>query len=143
MIGIINVDRSSKKLSTEIAAALAKLVQGKEPLLLKALPAGRKDKKSRGTSARIDSRGRNESRGRGESKERRRSPKSKGQQRKLGSGPESGMETYRIEVGHDHDVQPGNIVGAIANEAANHPVTLMSCFNGGSFIFDGNLLWIL
>ena len=27
------------------------------------------------------------------------------------------METYRIEVGYDHDVQPGNIVGAIANEA--------------------------
>ena len=27
------------------------------------------------------------------------------------------METYRIEVGHDHNVQPGNIVGAIANEA--------------------------
>ncbi|MGY0556702.1 DEAD/DEAH box helicase [Lysobacter sp. A421] len=28
-----------------------------------------------------------------------------------------GMETFRIEVGHDHGVQPGNIVGAIANEA--------------------------
>ena len=27
------------------------------------------------------------------------------------------METYRIEVGHVHGVQPGNIVGAIANEA--------------------------
>jgi ATP-dependent RNA helicase DeaD len=27
------------------------------------------------------------------------------------------METYRIEVGHQHGVQPGNIVGAIANEA--------------------------
>ena len=27
------------------------------------------------------------------------------------------METYRVEVGHDHEVQPGNIVGAIANEA--------------------------
>ena len=27
------------------------------------------------------------------------------------------METYRIEVGHRHGVQPGNIVGAIANEA--------------------------
>ncbi|AXQ29968.1 ATP-dependent RNA helicase [Solimonas sp. K1W22B-7] len=26
-------------------------------------------------------------------------------------------ETYRIEVGHAHGVQPGNIVGAIANEA--------------------------
>ncbi len=27
------------------------------------------------------------------------------------------METYRLEVGHDHGVQPGDIVGAIANEA--------------------------
>jgi ATP-dependent RNA helicase DeaD len=30
---------------------------------------------------------------------------------------EAGMETYRIEVGRSHQVQPGNIVGAIANEA--------------------------
>ena len=28
-----------------------------------------------------------------------------------------GMQTFRIEVGHSHGVQPGNIVGAIANEA--------------------------
>ena len=27
------------------------------------------------------------------------------------------MQTYRSEVGHQHGVQPGNIVGAIANEA--------------------------
>ena len=27
------------------------------------------------------------------------------------------MERFRIEVGHRHDVKPGNIVGAIANEA--------------------------
>ena len=27
------------------------------------------------------------------------------------------MERFRIEVGHQHGVQPGNIVGAIANEA--------------------------
>src|SRR3546814_15102895 len=27
------------------------------------------------------------------------------------------METFRIEVGHVHGGQPGNIVGAIANEA--------------------------
>jgi ATP-dependent RNA helicase DeaD len=27
------------------------------------------------------------------------------------------MESFRIEVGHTHGVQPGNIVGAIANEA--------------------------
>jgi ATP-dependent RNA helicase DeaD len=31
--------------------------------------------------------------------------------------PEQGFETFRIEVGHDHGVKPGNIVGAIANEA--------------------------
>jgi len=31
--------------------------------------------------------------------------------------PEAGMETFRIELGHAHGVQPGNIVGAIANEA--------------------------
>ncbi len=30
---------------------------------------------------------------------------------------EAGMERFRIEVGHSHNVQPGNIVGAIANEA--------------------------
>ena len=27
------------------------------------------------------------------------------------------MERFRIEVGHNHDVKPNNIVGAIANEA--------------------------
>jgi ATP-dependent RNA helicase DeaD len=33
-------------------------------------------------------------------------------------GPNSiAFETYRIEVGHVHGVKPGNIVGAIANEA--------------------------
>ncbi|GAB6197203.1 DEAD/DEAH box helicase [Lysobacter xanthus] len=32
-------------------------------------------------------------------------------------GPDPGMETFRIEVGHTHGVKPGNIVGAIANEA--------------------------
>ncbi|GAB3383370.1 DEAD/DEAH box helicase [Lysobacter fragariae] len=33
------------------------------------------------------------------------------------AAPEAGMETFRIEVGHRHGVKPGNIVGAIANEA--------------------------
>ena len=31
--------------------------------------------------------------------------------------PPAGMEGFRLEVGHSHGVQPGNIVGAIANEA--------------------------
>ena len=37
--------------------------------------------------------------------------------KKSAGEPEVGMETFRIEVGHQHGVQPGNIVGAIANEA--------------------------
>ena len=32
-------------------------------------------------------------------------------------GSDAHMEKYRIEVGHAHGVRPGNIVGAIANEA--------------------------
>ncbi|MEE9161186.1 MAG: helicase-related protein, partial [Gammaproteobacteria bacterium] len=99
--------------ATEIAAALAKLVQGKEPLLLKAIPASRRERKARDDRGRNESRGRDRSRGREDFKEGRRPPRDKGKQRR----PEDGMETYRIEVGHDHEVQPGNIVGAIANEA--------------------------
>ncbi|MDA8134389.1 MAG: DEAD/DEAH box helicase [Desulfobacteraceae bacterium] len=36
---------------------------------------------------------------------------------KLTPPPEKGMERYRIEVGLRHGVKPGNIVGAISNEA--------------------------
>jgi ATP-dependent RNA helicase DeaD len=32
------------------------------------------------------------------------------------AGGDEDVETYRIEVGHDHGVKPNNIVGAIANE---------------------------
>ncbi len=38
-------------------------------------------------------------------------------ERRSAGVPEAGMETFRIELGHAHGVQPGNIVGAIANEA--------------------------
>ncbi|MGB5326508.1 MAG: DbpA RNA binding domain-containing protein, partial [Pseudomonadales bacterium] len=41
------------------------------------------------------------------------------------------MEAYRIAVGHDHEVQPGDIVGAIANEA-----DIKSKYIGRVQIFD-------
>ena len=50
-------------------------------------------------------------------------------------GPEAGMETYRIEVGEKHGVKPGNIVGAIANEA-----DLDSQYIGRVEIFDDHSL---
>ncbi|HIF32421.1 MAG TPA: DEAD/DEAH box helicase [Planctomycetaceae bacterium] len=50
---------------------------------------------------------------------RSKSPKGKTRYERKSAGPRSPgrMETYRIEVGKNHRVQPGNIVGAIANEA--------------------------
>ena len=85
----------------EIAAALAKLSMGEKPLLLESEKKAPREKKS-------DS-------GKGEAPFKREG-KVKGKARpekKLAEG----MERFRIEVGHDHEVQPGNIVGAIANEA--------------------------
>jgi ATP-dependent RNA helicase DeaD len=45
--------------------------------------------------------------------------------------PEVEMERFRVEVGHRHGVKPGNIVGAIANEAE-----LESRYIGRIQIFD-------
>ncbi len=36
--------------------------------------------------------------------------------KRVARGPEPGMRSFRLEVGHMHNVKPGNIVGAIANE---------------------------
>ena len=80
--------------AVEIAAALASLLQGGSPLLLKEGSAGpaAKDSPTR------------ENRERG-------APQS---QQRLS---DEDTETFRIEVGYAHGVKPGNIVGAIANVA--------------------------
>ncbi len=44
-------------------------------------------------------------------------PSNKKRRAEGGAEPDVDMERYRIEVGHNHGVKPGNIVGAIANEA--------------------------
>jgi len=86
----------------EIAAALAQLLQGDTPLLLENKPQ-RKAGKSR-------DRGEGPPQGKQARKPRERLPRKE-------SAPEKGMHRFRLEVGHKHKVQPGNIVGAIANEA--------------------------
>ena len=48
---------------------------------------------------------------------------------------EVGMQTYRVAVGHEHQVKPGNIVGAIANEAG-----IDAKFIGKIEIFDNHSL---
>ncbi len=93
----------------EIAAALAKLVQGDTPLLLQNLPKKPKDHR--------DDREGRERPSRSDRPERfERSSKEHKPRRDFGGASNIEMETFRIEVGHVHGVKPGNIVGAIANE---------------------------
>ncbi len=99
----------------EIAAALAKLVQGSTPLLMQNLPKksfeSREDRpqRERGDRGDRDSFSQREDR---PQRDRKAKPK-----RVFGAGGAAiEMETFRIEVGHTHGVKPGNIVGAIANE---------------------------
>lgn len=109
----------------EVAAALAKMVQGDEPLLLSNQPQAQKS--SRDSNSRDDRGGRDRDRGsrrdreeRGEGRggrERGGRDKDRGERDSRPREKEEGLQTYRIEVGHDHGVKPGNIVGAIANEA--------------------------
>ncbi|HNP37162.1 MAG TPA: DEAD/DEAH box helicase [Woeseiaceae bacterium] len=83
----------------EIAAALAKLSLGDRKLLLSPdTPTAERREKKPGA------------RQQGEFK-------TTGKRRRSKSEPEKNQERFRIEVGHQHGVKPGNIVGAIANEA--------------------------
>jgi ATP-dependent RNA helicase DeaD len=86
--------------AVEIAAALAQLSIGDQPLLMKP-DRKRPDRAERG--------------GRADGKRHR--DRDGERPRKGGSRSDLDSERYRIEVGHDHGVKPGNIMGAIANEA--------------------------
>jgi len=104
----------------EVAAALAHLIQGDAPFLLQHKPH-RSSKENWESDARPSRRsdrgGRNDRGDRGGrgNRDRDRDRDSKRTARPE-MASEEGMERYRIEVGHSHEVKPGNIVGAIANE---------------------------
>lgn len=129
-------ERDQNVPAIDIAAALASLLQGRAPLLLPERPERieRQDSgdASSGRPARGDSRNgaRNDSRrdSRPTSRADRSEPRGEGfeprgdrsespSRKRRGEGEKIPFETYRIEVGHVHGVKPGNIVGAIANEA--------------------------
>ncbi len=105
----------------DIAAAVAKLALGNQPLLLKPdTKAPEKFQESDGKSGY----GKPVRKRRGDAASKKDSGKGPKQHKgredrpKKGMGkPEKGMDRYRIDVGHDHEVKPGNIVGAIASEA--------------------------
>ena len=86
--------------ASDIAAALARMTVGKETLLL-----DEPNSKNKGNT-----------RGDKENSNFAKQPSRK-RVSKAAATPPEGYERYRIQVGHDHDVKPANIVGAIANEA--------------------------
>jgi ATP-dependent RNA helicase DeaD len=88
----------------EIAAATARLLQGDVPFFLEDKPE-RPMREERGR----DRGNRSERGSRGDRGERGG--------RRFGGAPNEGMERFRINVGREHGVKPGNIVGCIANEA--------------------------
>lgn len=113
---IEDLQQSSNVPALEIASALAKLVQGDAPFFLE-------DKPVRQASFRDDNRGSRDfgrdrpARGRGDRKERSDRPERAARRPRVDGPPESGMKRFRINVGFANGVKPGNIIGAIANEA--------------------------
>ena len=97
---VLDYEREHDIPAIELAAALARMAQGDQPLLLREreppprarTPDTRRDAPT-GTRAHKP----------------RREPEA--------HVTEQGKETFRVEVGHQHGVKPGNLVGAIANEA--------------------------
>ncbi len=92
-----------------IAASLAVLANGDAPLLAKS------ELKQVGFAedSRGNSKGKRSTYQKRESYGDRRSDAWRPESRRT----EAGKETYRIEIGRNHQVQPGNIVGAIAGES--------------------------
>ena len=99
----------------KVAAALAFMAQQDRPLTM---PENSKPERrdSRDTTA-------------GFNDEER--PRRKERKQEEFSGESIAMERFRIEVGHEHQVKPGDIVGAIANEA-----DLSSAYIGRISLFD-------
>jgi ATP-dependent RNA helicase DeaD len=113
---IEDYEREQDVPAVDIAAALAKLARGDVPLLLEkpdreAKPAAAWEERPV-RPARADSW---EERPARAPAQRAEGPAFK--KERVVRPPEEGMGTFRIEVGHAHGVKPGNIVGAIANEA--------------------------
>ena len=93
----------------DVAAALALLAQGETKAPATVAAATARDSNPREATQAREDRPRRE-------RERDEKPaRAPAQQRD--ALPGKGMERFRIEVGHSHGVKPGNIVGAIANEA--------------------------
>jgi ATP-dependent RNA helicase DeaD len=109
---IEDYEREQNVPAIDIAAALAKLNRGDEPLLLE-----KPDREPKPAAEWQEREPRPARAGReGFTREAFAQPRESFKKERVMRAPEPGMATYRIEVGHANSVKPGNIVGAIANE---------------------------
>lgn len=95
---ISDYEREHNVPALEIAAALARMLQGDEPMLLPEEP-------------KLPPLTKPEAKSKGKDKKPANSPRFRDEDDAIE------MERYRIAVGRAHGAKPGNIVGAIANEA--------------------------
>ncbi|MCK5096790.1 MAG: DEAD/DEAH box helicase [Desulfobacteraceae bacterium] len=109
----------------DISAALARMVHGDKPLLLSKQKKERtekeftrKDSKDFGDKERFSKHKKIKDKKKDPQEPDRKKPDHKKSDRKKKKKVfvEEGMDRFRIEVGYDHGVGPGDIVGAIANE---------------------------
>lgn len=119
MRGILEQYQNDSDLAPlDIAAALATLSLGERSLLVKPETRARNERNERNAD---NVRGQRDLKPRGPRSERpergRRDESPRGNKKRGAIVPAADMELFRIEVGHNHDVEPRNIVGAIANEA--------------------------
>ncbi|MGI4844802.1 MAG: DEAD/DEAH box helicase [Janthinobacterium lividum] len=106
-------EREQNVPAVDIASALAKLARGDQPLLLE-----KPDREARPERADFVPREQGAWEDRPEQARPVRAPREPAfKKERVVREAEPGMATFRIEVGHQHGVKPGNIVGAIANEA--------------------------
>lgn len=125
----------------EIAAALAHMVQGDDPLLLTERPQrtireSRDNDRDRGRDREPRKSGRDDREGRGSRGDRELRNKRNvndlvEEANPLKDFPTITMKRFRVDVGHDQNVKPGNLVGAIANEG-----DIDSCYIGDINIYD-------
>lgn len=106
-----SIQKESEASPEKIMAALLKIAQGDEPLIL-----SEGDRPDLNAKPKFESKERAPRSGRERDRAPRDDRRGAGKPR-VRSTPDEDKQRYRIDVGHSHGAKPGNIVGAIANEA--------------------------
>lgn len=118
----------------DVAAAMARLIHKADDLFLNDRPIKKpkvSNEKPENDSKNIKNRAQQEPKGKNRSSKSYMDEADPGEAMPLKEFPEIEMERFILEVGYSNKVKPGNIVGAIANEAE-----IESCYIGDIEIYE-------